>query len=294
MSTRRTAILIMLGGVAAFSLLDASLKHLTVLYPTNQVMSLRAAASLPWILGAVAWSRRWDGLRVGSVLEYLLRGLLYFFVLWSFVLALGLQSLSYTYAIFMSAPLVAAALAWPLLGERVTLRRLLAILIGLCGVVVALRPDGNFAGLGGLAAAGSAIGYALFVIMVRRTGEGDSNFAVVFWNLSFVFVAAGVLALPDWRPIAPQSWPWILFSGLAGALGQYCFTAAFRLAPISTVAPFEYTAMFWAVMLDWFVFSTVPAVHVLLGAAIVIGAGLYVIWDERRTDSVLPIQMPAG
>lgn len=290
----RRAIALMLAGVAVFSLLDAGLKHLTAALPTSEVMFVRSAASLPFMLGAVAVAGAWRELRMNRPWLYLVRSLLGMLVLWTFIYALSLQSLSYTYAIYMSAPLIVAGLAGPMLGERVPPRRWFAISIGLVGVLVALKPGGGFAALGGLVAALSAVCYAFNVMAVRLLGRSDSNYAVVLWHLVFVTVIGGALAVPVWRPIPPDYWSWIAFCGVTGALAQYLFTAAFRLAPAATIAPFEYTALLWGVLLDWVLFRTVPLTHALVGAGIVIGSGLYVIWDERRAGQEHIPELPPG
>jgi drug/metabolite transporter (DMT)-like permease len=288
------AIVTMLAGVGFFALLDAGLKHLAATYPPIEVMFLRAAASLPFLTASVAWSGAWRDLRMHRPVLYVLRAALGILVLWSFIYAISVQSLSYTYAIYMSAPLLVAALAGPMLGERVPARRWAAIVLGLVGVLIALKPSGDFVALGGLAAALSSACYALNVLAIRLIGRTNSNYAVVFWHLAIVALAAGALAWPGWRPIVAEAWPWIAFCGLTGALGQYLFTAAFRLAPASTIAPFEYTAMLWGVGLDWLVFSTVPHLRVIVGGGIVIAGGLYVIWDERRTAYARVAGAPAG
>jgi drug/metabolite transporter (DMT)-like permease len=286
------AIAIMVAGVAFFSILDAGLKRLAGVYPPIEVMCLRAGASLPFLFGGVALTGAWRELKVHRPHLYLMRAALGILILWTFIYAVSVQSLSYTYAIYMSAPLIVAALAGPLLGEKVHRRRWAAIAAGLVGVVIALKPSGGFVALGGLAAALSAACYALNVMAVRLIGRTDSNYAVVSWHLLLVMLTAGALSYPVWRPIAPEHWPWIALCGLTGALGQYLFTAAFRLAPATTIAPFEYTAMLWGVALDWVVFSTVPHLRVLLGGGIVIASGLYVIFDERRAQP--PLATPAA
>ena len=284
----------MLAGVFFFSVLDAGLKHLAGVYPPIQVMFLRAAASLPFLLGAVASTGAWKELRVHRPIYYVMRAALGIFVLWTFIYAVSVQSLSYTYAIYMSAPLLVAALAGPVLGERVPAARWAAIVVGLVGVVIALNPRGGFVALGGIAAAASAACYAVNVMAVRLIGRTDSNYAVVFWHLVLVMLAAGALAWPSWRPVTLEHVPWIALCGLTGALGQYLFTAAFRLAPASTIAPFEYTAMLWGVALDWLVFATVPHLRVLVGAGVVIAAGLYVVIDEHRTGHVPVTEVQVG
>jgi drug/metabolite transporter (DMT)-like permease len=286
------AIGTMLAGVAFFSVLDAGLKRLSSVYPPIEVMFVRAAASLPFLAASVAWTGAWRELRVHRPVLYLMRAALGIAVLWTFIYAVSVQSLSYTYAIYMSAPLMVAALAGPMLGERVPLQRWVAIAVGLAGVIIALKPSGGFVALGGLAAAFSAGCYAFNVMAVRLIGRTDSNYAVVFWHLTLVMLASAAIGFRSWQPIAVEYWPWIAVCGLTGALGQYLFTAAFRLAPASTIAPFEYTALLWGVGLDWLVFSTIPHLRVLLGGAIVIAAGLYVILDEHRAGQDPLAEMP--
>ena len=276
------AIGTMLVGVGFFSILDAGLKHLAAIYPALEVMYLRAAASLPFLALSIACTGSWASLRVHRPALYLVRALLGLLQLGTFIYAVRVLSLSYTYAIYMSAPLMVAALARPMLAEHVPARRWAAIVFGLFGVVLALMPTGTFVALGGIAAAVSASCYAFNIMAVRLIGRTDTNYAVVFWHLLIVASVAGLLAIPTWQTIAMHDWPWIAVCGLTGALGQYLFTAAFRMAPASTIAPFEYTAIVWGVSLDWLVFGTLPSARVIIGGVIVILGGLYVLWDERR------------
>ncbi len=86
----------------------------------------------------------------------------------------------------------------------------------------------------------------------------ESTEALVFWFLVLLTIFAGVLALPGWQPIRGDHWGWLALLGLFGALGQHFITEAFRNAPASVIAPFEYTAMLWAVAIDWLFWSTCP------------------------------------
>ncbi len=277
------AISLMLIGVFVFSLMDAGLKRLSTVYPAIQVTTLRAAASLPFLLGWIAWTHSWGRLRIGNPVLYLVRVVLGILMLVTFVYSVSVQPLSDSYAVFMSAPLMVAALSRVVLGERVPARRWAAIAVGLAGVVIALKPRGaGFVSSGGLAAAASAACYALSVLSIRVLGRTDSNYAMVFWYVLMLSVVAAGLAAPGWQPVAAGHWPVIAFIGITGALGQYLFTAAFRLASPTTVAPFEYTALIWGLALDFAVFGLVPLPRVLMGGAIVIAAGVFVIWDEHR------------
>jgi drug/metabolite transporter (DMT)-like permease len=277
------AIGLMLIGVFVFSLMDAGLKRLSTHYPAIEVTTLRATASLPFLVAWIAWTRSWHRLQVDNPALYFVRAALGILMLVTFVYSVSVQPLSDSYAVFMSAPLMVAALSRVVLGERVPARRWLVILVGLAGVVIALKPRGaGFISAGGLAAAASAACYALSVLSIRVLGRTDSNYAMVLWYVLALAIASAGLAAPGWQPVATGHWPVIAFIGVTGAVGQFLFTAAFRLAPPSTVAPFEYTALVWGLALDYAVFGLVPLPRVLVGGTIVIAAGVFLIWDEHR------------
>jgi drug/metabolite transporter (DMT)-like permease len=140
----------------------------------------------------------------------------------------------------------------------------------------------GFTSLAGLAALASALAYALVVVMVRVMAATETTGSMVFWFLLMLALGAGALAAPRWVAIAAADLPWILGVGLAGWAGQHLITEAFRLAPASTVAPYEYLALVWGLGIDWFVWNTLPGARVLAGAAIVVAAGLYLLHRERR------------
>jgi drug/metabolite transporter (DMT)-like permease len=273
----------MLAGVLLFSFMDAGLKALSATYSPLEVTALRALASLPFIVVSIAWTRRWRQLRVSNPLVYAVRAAIGVLMVASFVFAVSRQGLADAYAVFMSAPLMVAALSRIVLKDPVPLRRWVAITVGLVGVLVALKPRGaGLVSVGGIAAMVSAICYAGNVLSIRWLGRYDSSHALVFWNLLGIAVLATGLASPSWMPIEPHHFGWLVVVGVTGALAQHLLTSAFQLAPPATVAPFEYTALVWGLALDDLIFSIAPLPNVLLGGAIVIGSGLFVIWDERR------------
>jgi drug/metabolite transporter (DMT)-like permease len=282
------AILSMLGAVGVFSLMDATMKLLSVRYPPLQVASMRAAASLPFILAPLLWSGEWSQLRTGRPILHALRGLLGVVMLGTFVFAVSRLSLANTNAVYLCAPLLVAALSAPLLGERVTPARWIAILVGLAGVLFILRPTGaGIGGVAGLAAAVSTLCYALSAMSIRILGRTDSNVCMVTWFMLSVALGAAILAWPQWRPIMASDWGLLLFIGITGAAGQHLLTDAFRRAPPTVVAPFEYTVLLWAMGLDRLIWEVYPTPTVLVGGAIVIASGLYVIWQEKRPATVV-------
>ncbi len=275
----------MVAAVFTFSIMDALMKRLSVHYAPLQVSCLRCLTSLAFLLLTVAWQRSWAMLRATTPVLHLARAALGITMLGSFVFAVNRLTLAQTYSLFLAAPLLMTALSVPMLGERVSARRWLAILAGMIGVLLILQPWGR--GVISLVAAGAAaiatICYSLSALTVRSLGRRNSSMSMVFWYLTLVSIGSGVLAFHDWRPIESGDWPWLACIGISGALGQYWLTDAFRRAPPAVVAPFEYTAILWAFAIDWVFWSAAPSVGLLMGGAVVVGSGIFVIWDERRS-----------
>lgn len=289
MTTRTSnlsGILIMLLAVGMFSLMDAGLKLLTPHYPPAQVAALRGMASLPFVLAWVAATVGVrDLLRVRWPL-HLLRGALSVLMLVGFVFALRQMPLSTAYTIFFVAPLLITALSVVFLRERVGPRRWVAIVIGLAGVLVVLRPSGGgVLSLAGVAVLLAALGYAVGAITVRVLSRTDSTQAMVFWMLAFLSLGAGLIAAPGWVALRAADGWLIAGIGLAGAVGQYAVTEAFSRGEASVIAPFEYTALAWGVGLDMALWGVLPDRATWLGAAIIVGSGLYLMHREKVAEA---------
>ena len=120
--------------------------------------------------------------------------------------------------------------------------------------------------------------------MLTRT---DSSASLVFWTTTLLALGAGALAWPQWVSVAQAHWPLVAGLAVTGFAGQLAITEAFRHGQASVVAPFEYTALAWGMGLDWVLWQTVPGYSTLLGGAIIIGSGLYLVRQER-TQAVVP------
>ncbi|MGY1426432.1 DMT family transporter [Lysobacter sp. A289] len=279
---RLPAPLMMLVAVAAFALMDAGLKQLAGIYPAMQVASLRGASSLPFIL---VWVLATTGLapllRVRWSL-HLLRGAIGITMMASFAFALRSLPLTTAYSIFFVAPLLITALSVPILGEHVGPRRWTAIAIGLVGMLVLLRPSGEgMLSWAALAVLLAATGYAVSAITVRVLARTDSSASMIVWLLVMLALGAGALAWPDWVPLRLEDGWVILGVGMAGAIGQYAITEAFRTGSASLLAPLEYTALVWGVLLDVSIWGVLPDAVTWLGAGIIVASGLYMLRRER-------------
>jgi drug/metabolite transporter (DMT)-like permease len=273
----------MVTAVALFSLMDAQLKLLAEHYPPLQVAFLRGLLSLPFVVVPVIVRGRLERLRPVNVPLHLVRGAMAVVMLTSFIYAVRETSITATYSIFMCAPLVVAALSVPMLGEKVARSQWIAIGAGLAGVLLMLRPGNSKWGMvGGVAAVIAVAMYALSVITLRRLSQTDTTESMVFSFALLLSIGAGLLAIPGWTALRWADWPMFIGVGLTGAVAQGFITNAFRHAPAAVVAPFEYTALVWGLLLDLVIWRVLPTSVTLLGGSIVIGAGLYIIHRERQ------------
>lgn len=271
----------MLVAVLVFSVMDATLKLLTGQFPPMQVAALRCLTSLPlvsaWLVGRGALR---SALRVRWSL-HLLRALLGVVTLALFAYGVKALSLAEAYAIFFVGPILITALAAHVLRERVNGARWTAIGVGMAGVLVILRPSGaGFLTLAGLAVLASAVCYAGSAVSARVLARTDRPEHMSFWVMVLMAVAATALAAPDWHTVEARHAPLLLVLGLSGFVGQVAITEAFSHGDASVIAPFEYTAMAWGVAIDWLLWHALPDRMTLLGAAIIIASGLYLIRHE--------------
>ncbi|GGZ64480.1 membrane protein [Lysobacter xinjiangensis] len=282
MPASRRAVAMMLLAVATFSLMDAGLKQLSTHYPAFQVAALRGAASLPFVL---VWALSTGGVRPLLRVRWplhLLRGAMGVAMMASFVYALRTLPLSTAYSIFFVAPLLVTALSVPILGERVGPRRWTAIAIGLIGTLVLLRPTGEgLVSIASLAVLLAAVMYAVSAISVRVLARTDSTQSMMVWLMALMAIGAGLLAWPGWTPVAGADLWLILGIGVAGGIGQYAVTEAFRVGEASLIAPLEYTALVWGVLLDLTLWGVLPDGVTWVGAAIIVASGLYLLRRER-------------
>ena len=282
-------IVLMLLAMAALSVMDAIMKQLVGHYSPIQVAALRGLVSLPFVIAWVYYRERTFAtlfrVRWGW---HLARGVLAVLMLTSFIYAISGMPLSEAYTLFFVAPLMITALSVPLLKETVDTRRWIAVLVGFGGVLIVLRPGFVEMDLLAIAVLVGATCYALNAISMRILGRTDSTAAMSFWFIAMVAVGAGALALPDWQPVRSSDALWLIGMGATGALGQLLITEAFKCAPVSVIAPFEYSTLFWGVLLDLILWGDLPGPLVFAGAAVIVGSGLYLIHRERQPPIIAP------
>jgi drug/metabolite transporter (DMT)-like permease len=298
-STALTAILFAIAGTAIFSVNDVAVKFLSGGYALHQIVLIRAVIGLMFLFVVIAvtgtglrqlvTTRPWDHLvRVSIVM---LSNVTFFVGLNSMDLADGV-------AVAYISPVTTTLLSVFLLGETVGPRRWVAVLVGMLGVVIMVRPGAGVIQPAALLVLFSAVLYGCGNLMTRRMRATESAMALSFYVLSgfvlvslamWLWVGDGHLASDDplwgllFRPwIWPEArdWPVFLATGLAVTSGGLMVAQAYRKAEVGLIAPFEYVGMPMAVLWGVAIFGTFPDAVAWVGIALICGSGLYVIWRE--------------
>ena len=279
----RGAIL-MMAGMTSFTLSDACMKAIGTSMPLSQSLLLRGSL-VTLILALVVWRARVPlavGWRDWGVM--LLRALAESGAAWFFFLALFQMPLANVSAVMQASPLTIALAAWPVLGQRIGGGRLLAILGGLAGVLLIVRPGAEGWGWPIVAALGSVACVTARDLLSRSLGPGVPTLLVVLVTGAGVALsgALGVPFQPDWVGLDGHSL--LLLGGTAVmVIGGYAgITAAMRSGEIGFVAPFRYTGLLVAVVVGALAFGTFPDALTLLGAGVVVATGLFTLLREAR------------
>jgi drug/metabolite transporter (DMT)-like permease len=275
-------IALILASVLMLSTLDAAAKYVSERYPVLQVVFLRSVFGVIPVLAVVAVQRRWAQLKPRLMWGHALRGVLSLAAMGLFFASLQELSLPDATALFFIAPLLMTGLSVPLLNEKVGPRRWGAIVVGLAGVLIIVRPGSGVFGLAALLPMGAALAYSLIVICTRWVGRTETAPAMSLWYAAVPIVATGVTMPWIWVTPALEHWPVFLATGLLGGSGILLMSFAYRVAPVGAMAPFDYTALLWAALWGWAVWGDLPDAWTVVGACVIAASGLYIIHRETR------------
>lgn len=284
-------IALKLASVMVFIVMASLIKSTASHVPAGQAVFFRSFFAIPVIMVWLAWRQELaTGLKTVQPLGHVWRG-----VVGTMAMGLGFAGLGYlplpeVTAIGYAAPLLTVIFAAMFLGEEVRAFRISAVILGMVGVLIVLAPrlsiDPGAAGvaeaLGAMLVLGGAVFAALAQVFVRKLVMTEQTSAIVFW----FSVTAAVLSLVT----LPFGWVWptpgeaaiLVGAGLLGGLGQILLTSSYREADASLVAPFDYASMIFALGIGYFVFAEVPTWPMLGGAALIVTAGILIIWRERK------------
>ncbi len=286
-------IYLRLSGLALFCTMDAMVKALGGVYGPFQLMLFRSAIALIPI-AVIVWRAR-DPTIVRSRKPWLqaVRIMAGLGSMGGFFYVFPRMALVDAYAISFAAPFFMVALAVPLLGEPVGWRRWSAVAVGFAGVIVMLDPFGISFHAMSLVVLAATFCYSLSTVMVRLTSRYDHDAATLFWFALVSSVLSLIAGAPEWIWPTAIDWVWLVLLGALGGVAQVLVTRAWRLAPASVLAPFDYASIVLAVLYGYLWFREEPSWTVWLGLPLVIGSGLYILHRERvragqRALSALP------
>ncbi|MDF3414867.1 DMT family transporter [Sulfitobacter sp. M57] len=293
------AIALKTGAVFLFMVMAALIKAASDGVPPGQAVFFRSLFAMPII---VIWlwqqGHLHDGFKANNILGHVWRGLFGTTAMALTFAGLALLPLPEVTAIGYATPMFTVILAAVLLGEKVRLFRLSAVLLGLVGVMIVLAPRlslnqsySDTATLGALMVLAASILRALVQIHVRRLVQTDSTSAIVFY-FSLTATVASLLSFPLGLafPIPSLAWTFpgfdilglIICAGLIGGVAQIMVTSSYRFGTASMLAPFDYSSMIFATAIGWLIFGEIPTPTILIGAALVIAGGVLIIWRERQ------------
>lgn len=281
-------VVMALFGIAILCGMDGVLKELTQRYSSSQVTFMRFAPSA--LFGAIfflAWRTPWPSRR--SIVGNMQRGVLFLIASALFIHAMSKAPLAQVFAVSYMAPVLAALLAMPILGEKPDGRVALSLAFGFAGVIVAIGGvDFSGASLnhleGAIAAMGSAIAYAFVLVYLRRQAMSDPPITIALFQSLMPVIVLGVLfagaklfapastLASSWTPIAASDAPGLIFVGLCSIIGHMALAQAFSRAEASRLAPIEYSSFVWAALIGFFWFAEIPSVATVVGAALIVVA----------------------
>lgn len=279
-SARLAGIGLMLLSIFMFSFGDAMGKFLVATYSVGQLLMLRACAALLVLLPTM-WKQRAEFTRLERPWLQLLRVTLSTLEVAAFFLAAVYLPLADVITYYLAAPIFVTALSPLVLGERVGWRRWTAILIGFCGVLIALRPSAQTVSWPAMIALGGSLSFAVLMLITRLV-RTTPDIVLASSQFGGTLLLGAVMSPIGW--VTPSAGSLILFfaAGIISVAALLCVNRSLKLAPASVVVPYQYSMIVWAVIFGFVVFGDVPSWATIIGAAIIIGAGLYIFLREQK------------
>ena len=282
----RLGIFLMVITTIVFASQDGLSKYLATEYNVYMVVMIRY-----WFFAAFVMtisSRKPGGVKqvakTKTPLLQIFRSLILVAEMCVTILAFTLLGLAETHAIFASYPLIIAMLSGPILGEHVGWRRWLAICVGFFGILIILNPGNGIFSPYALVPLAGAILFALYGLLTRYASQYDNSSTSFFWTGIVGCIAMTAIGLNFWDPVSQGDWSIMLILSASGMLGHFLLIKCYEVAEASAVQPFAYLQLIWASLIGIIIFGEQITTNVLIGACIIVGAGLFTLWRERKVS----------
>ncbi|MCR9069989.1 MAG: DMT family transporter [Rhodobacteraceae bacterium] len=279
----RLGIFLMIATTFVFAMQDGISRHLAGEYNVLMVVMIRYWFFAAFVMTVTA--KQAGGLakaaRTDQPLLQIGRGVLLAVEICVMVLAFTLLGLVESHAIFTCYPLLVAALSGPILGEKVGWRRWAAIGVGFIGVLIILQPGLRVFQVEALVALAAAFLFALYGLLTRYAARRDSAATSFFWTGTAGAVVMTAVGIWSWEPMIARDWAWMALLCVTGAGGHYLLIKTYEVAEASAVQPFAFLQLVFAATLGIAVFGETLALNVVVGAVLVVAAGLFTLWRAR-------------
>lgn len=284
-------VLLMLLGDFMFTLNDAMGKWLVTTYAVGQVVFVRSIGAFLLLGPMIAKQGVGQLFRIQSPGLQVLRVICLTTDTVLFFAAVAYLPLADVLTFYMAGPIYVAALSHFLLGEKVGWRRWIAIVLGFCGVLIALQPSSASLSWPAVFALGGSAAFGLTLILGRRL-RGTSDTTLVTWQTLAALIVGGIMSFTTWKtPSAPEFGAMLLL-GVVSCMAHLLITRSLKLAPASLLAPLQYSMLVWGILFGFLFFDDVPSQHMLVGAVIIVLAGLFIFHRQKVVAEVPPETVP--
>ena len=299
LDTPQKGILFLIAGIAIFSAQDVVIRFLSDRFSVFEIVLVRSVVAVIVVLPLIKLEGGLETLKTRHPYMHAARGLFACLAYTFYYLAIAAMPLADVVAITFSAPLIVTALSVPILKEPVGLHRWSGVAVGFVGVVVLLRPGAGVFDPASVLALLAALMYAGNILIVRQLSRTDSSSSMAFYTCGVYILFAGIagLAFGDgrfatdghaslvflfraWTIPALKDLGLMAVTGLTFGVGFYCLTQAYRMGQPSLVAPFEYTAILWAMIWGFVFWQETPDVLAYTGIALIVSSGIYIVYRE--------------
>ena len=279
----RKGIWLMIAAVASFAAQDGFSRHLAESYNTLMVVMVRY-----WVFAGfvtILALRRPEGFRAAiastRIGAHIARSVLLVteicIIIWGYTLIGLIES----HAIFAICPLLVVAMSGPVLGEKISLRRWIAVAAGLLGVLIILRPGLGVFSWASLLPLAAAVMFAAYSVLTRLTTRGEPTFPAFFWPGVIGAVMMTGIGLPYWEIVSPADWVFLGIYAAISVLSHWLLLKCYVVAEASSVQPFAYLQIVFVSIIGLTVYDETLALPVIIGTALIVAAGIYALWQDR-------------
>lgn len=279
-------IILMCASTVAFSIMHGLVRFVSEVLPPFQIAFFRNLFGIAFLLPLLIRSR-FSMLRTNRLGLHALRGVVNIAAMLMFFTALSISPIAKVTALSFAAPIFMAVLAVLVLGERFRIYRWLAILSGFVGMLIILRPGIIAIDLGAVLVTGSAVFWAVAMILIKILSRTESSLTIVAYMGIFLGGFSVLPALWVWQPFGLQTLGWLVMIGLFGTLAQMALSQSLKETDPTALMPFDFLKLIWTALIGAWFFAEIPDIYTLIGAGLIFASGFFIALRERQSKATV-------